>query len=311
MSAPQNLATRVAPPAAGVKASRIPAWLLTGYLGSGKTTLLAAWLRDPALADAALVINEIGEVGIDDRLLAGAVDGASLVANACVCCTGLPGLEEALAELFWDRLHRRRPAFGSVMIETTGLADPRNVIGAFERVPLLRERYRLAGVIAAVSATAGLALIEAHAEARAQIESADAIVVTKVDRADGEPLAAALRAMNRRAGIALSARGSLGWPAVEALLAAPAAAVETPHGHAHHHATTSFLPLAQPLTRAALAERLGTLRDDRLLRLKGVVRLDDGGLYGVQWSPGDAEAAVTAFDGEPPPLGLVRISRVA
>ena len=98
-----------------MKASRTPVWLLTGWLGSGKTTLLAAWLRDPALADAALIVNEIGEVGIDDRLLAGgAVDAASLVVDACVCCSGLPGLEEALADLVWDRLQRCRPAFDGV-----------------------------------------------------------------------------------------------------------------------------------------------------------------------------------------------------
>jgi G3E family GTPase len=293
-----------------VKASRIPVWLLTGYLGSGKTTLLATWLRDPALADAALVINEIGEVGLDDRLLAASVDSASLVANACVCCTGLPGLEEALADLFWDRLYRRRPPFGSVVIETTGLADPGPVIAAFERVPLLRERYELAGVMATASATAGLALIEAHDEARAQIANAGAIVVTKVDQADGAPLAEALHAMNAIAGIATSRCGSLAWTDVRALMAArrvPEAAA--PHGQHHHHAAAQWMPMAQPMSRAALQERVGALRDDTLLRLKGVVRLDDGVLHAVQWSPGDARASVTPFDGEPPPLGLTRIAQ--
>ena len=100
-------------------AARTPVWLLTGYLGAGKTTLLARWLREPALARAALVINEIGEVGLDDRLLDGAVDAASLLANACICCTGLPGLEQALSDLWWDALHRRRPSFDAVLIETT------------------------------------------------------------------------------------------------------------------------------------------------------------------------------------------------
>lgn len=294
-----------------MKASRIPAWLLTGWLGSGKTTLLGRWLRDPLLADAALIVNEIGEVGLDDRLLAGAVDSASLVANACVCCTGLPGLEEALSDLYWDRLHRRRPAFGSVVIETTGLADPRGVIDAFERVPLLAQRYELAGVIVAASATAGIALIESHPEALAQVRCADAIVVTKTDRADGEPLAAALRELNPHAGIGRSAHGSLGWQEVKALVQAGGAGMPSPDAHHHHHhAAARFLPLPEPLTRAALAGHLRALRDDeRLLRLKGVVRLDDGGLHAVQWSAGDADAEVTAFEGDAPVLGLTRIAR--
>lgn len=301
-----------------MKASRIPVWLLTGWLGSGKTTLLASWLRDPALADAALVINEIGEVGLDDRLLAGALDGgaSSLVANACVCCTGLPGLEEALAQLFWDRLQRRRPHFGTVVIETTGLADPRGVIEAFGRAAILVERYELAGVIVAASATAGPALIDAHAEARAQVKCADAIVVTKTDRADGGALAAALHEINPRAGIGRSARGSLGWQEVKAMAGARAAATpagrqQAHPGHRHHHhAAARFVPLEEPLTRAALAGRLAVLSDDpRLLRLKGVVRLDDDRLYTVQWSPGDGDAVLTTFEGARPPLGLTCIAQ--
>ena len=103
---------------------RIPVYLLTGYLGSGKTSLLKAWLGQDAFKDAALVINELGEVGLDNQLLSGATESAALVASACVCCTGLPGLAEALEDLFWARLERRMPRFPNLVIETTGLAEP-------------------------------------------------------------------------------------------------------------------------------------------------------------------------------------------
>jgi G3E family GTPase len=289
---------------------RIPVWLVTGYLGSGKTTLLKHWLRDPALADAALVVNEIGEVGFDDRLLASAVDSAMLLSNNCVCCTGLPGLEEALTDLWWDRLHRRRPAFSSVLIETTGLADPRPIISAFGTVPFLQQRYALAGVLATASAPAGLALIESQPEARAQIEAADVLVITKVDQADGAPLAAALRALNPHAGLASSAQASLGWPQVCALRDGLAGTASAPshaaQGH-HHHAAARFVAIDTALSAPALRAQIEALRDDRLLRIKGVVALDDGQRYTVQWAVGDPDVTLAAFAGQAPALGLTCI----
>ncbi|MDO9437667.1 GTP-binding protein [Hydrogenophaga sp.] len=293
-----------------MKATRIPVWLVTGYLGSGKTTLLTSWLRDAALQDAALIVNEIGEVGLDDKLLGQAVDSAALISSACICCTGLPGLQDALAGLWWDRLHRRRPAYGSVVIETTGQADPSPVMDAFDTVPLLRERYRLAGVFTAVSAVAGLDLIEAHPEAVAQVAAADALIVTKCDRADGAPLASALRELNPRAAIAMSANASLDWPSATAMAtASPPASPSLWRAHVppDHGTSTDFVPLAAPLTLAALHARVDALHGGSLQRLKGVIRMDDGCLHQVQWSVGDTGVAVAPFAGEAPRLGLTCI----
>ncbi|NBZ98847.1 MAG: hypothetical protein EBS88_04810 [Betaproteobacteria bacterium] len=153
--------------------NRIPVYLLTGYLGSGKTSLLKAWLGQDAFKDAALVINELGEVGLDNQLLRGATESAALVASACVCCTGLPGLAEALEDLFWARLERRMPRFPNLVIETTGLAEPGPVAEALRSSDLLKERYRLAGVITCLSASTADAVLQQHAEARAQLAGAD------------------------------------------------------------------------------------------------------------------------------------------
>jgi G3E family GTPase len=204
--------------------ARIPVYLVTGFLGSGKTTLLCRWLRSPALKDAAVIVNEIGEVGYDDQIIAAASDTPSLIANACVCCTGLPGLEEALESLFWARLQRRMPAFPSVVIETTGLADPGPVIAALEQVPLLRERYRLAGVITTLSVTAADTVLAHHAEARSQIAHAQVLVITKTDLAslaDAQALSARLHDFNAAAPRLRSAAGDLEWTSVEGALRHP------------------------------------------------------------------------------------------
>jgi len=169
---------------------RIPVYLLTGYLGSGKTSLLKAWLAQDEFKEAALVINELGEVGLDNQLLSGATESSALVANACVCCTGLPGLAEALEDLFWARLERRRPRFPNLVIETTGLAEPGPVAEALRSSDLLKERYRLAGVITCLSASTADAVLTQHAEARAQLAGADVLIITKTDLVSSENLEA-------------------------------------------------------------------------------------------------------------------------
>ncbi len=167
---------------------RIPVYLLTGYLGSGKTSLLKSWLAQAEFKEAALVINEMGEVGLDNQLLSGATESSALVANACVCCTGLPGLAEALEDLFWARLERRMPRFPNLVIETTGLAEPGPVAEALRSSDLLSERYRLAGVITCLSASTADAVLKQHAEARAQLAGADVLIITKTDLVSSENL---------------------------------------------------------------------------------------------------------------------------
>ena len=169
---------------------RIPVYVLTGYLGSGKTSLLKSWLAQAEFKDAALVINELGEVGLDNQLLSSATESSALVANACVCCTGLPGLAEALEDLFWARLERRMPRFPNLVIETTGLAEPGPVAEALRSSDLLNERYRLAGVMTCLSASTADAVLKQHAEARAQLAGADVLIITKTDLVSSENLAA-------------------------------------------------------------------------------------------------------------------------
>jgi G3E family GTPase len=247
--------TLIDPPAA--TDHRIPVYLLTGYLGSGKTSLLKAWLAQPALKDAALVINELGEVGLDNQILSAASESAALVANACVCCTGLPGLAEALEDLFWARLERRIPRFPHLVIETTGLAEPGPVVQALNESDLLRERYRIAGVITCLSAATADAVLGQHAEARAQLAGADLFVITKTDLVESSELERLQQRLQhqlhhqleqqilvqRQVRVLTSAHASL--TAEQMLQALPTAASRAPaagvaeasvHGHATSHA---------------------------------------------------------------------------
>ena len=289
-----------------MKSKPIPVWLLTGFLGSGKTSLLLNWLRDPALAHAALVINEIGEVGMDNTLVAAVVDSASVLTGACVCCAGLEGLEETLSELWGDRLYRRRPRFDAVVIETTGVADPRPIQNALRRHPFLRERYALQSTLSTVSATHGSALLDSSQETVAQILAADVLIVTKTDAADPDGLIAQLGAMHSQARVLRSAHAGLGWRDVcnidDPLPALPENALWSPVGQAaHSHAfRAKFVPISQYENLTALQAQLVLLLSRDLVRLKGIVALKNQQMYVVQWSWLDTDLSVTLHDGVAP-----------
>lgn len=126
---------------------RVPVLLVTGALGSGKTTLLNHWLRHPALRQAALVLMESGRTAFEGGVGQARVDAAASHTGACLCCEGMPGLAQALEQLFWDRLHRRVPRFDRVVVETAGATDPGLVAQVLRGHPLLAERFRLEGTL--------------------------------------------------------------------------------------------------------------------------------------------------------------------
>ena len=179
--------------------------MLTGFLGAGKTTLLNRLLKDPALVDTAVIINEFGEVAIDHLLVEQASDGIIQLSDGCLCCTVRGELVDTLADLV-DRLQTGRIArLARVVIETTGLADPAPVLQSIMAHPALVQAFRLDGVITLVDAVNGKATLDAHVEAVKQVAVADRIVLTKVDlapiRGDVEALRARLRQINPGAAV--------------------------------------------------------------------------------------------------------------
>ncbi len=193
-------------------AGKIPVTLITGFLGSGKTTLISRLLRHPGMDRVAVVINEIGEIGIDNDLVTMSSENVSLLANGCLCCTVRTDLQETLRELFGERRAGRIADFDRVMIETTGLADPSPVIQTLASDTMLGAHYRLDGVVTLVDAVNAPSQLASFAEAERQVALADRIFITKADLSD-EPALAALQAglaeINPRAEVRRCAMGEI------------------------------------------------------------------------------------------------------
>jgi G3E family GTPase len=162
-------------------AGKIPVTLITGFLGSGKTTLISKLVKHPDMNRVAVVINEIGEIGIDHDLVTMSSENITLLANGCICCSVRTDMQETLRELFAQRRAGLMADFDRVVIETTGLADPAPVVQTLVSDTLLAAQYRLDGVVTLVDALHGLHQLEHQPEAVKQIALADRIFITKSD----------------------------------------------------------------------------------------------------------------------------------
>ncbi|WEA25123.1 CobW family GTP-binding protein [Rhizobium binxianense] len=182
---------------------RIPVTILTGFLGAGKSTLLNRILKDPIMKDAAVIINEFGDVGIDHLLVESSGDSIIELSDGCLCCTVRGELVDTLANLMDAVQTGRVKPVKRVVIETTGLADPAPVMQAIMGNPIIATNFELDGVVTVVDAVNGLQTLDNHEEARKQAAVADRLIVSKKSLAGGtdgtDALEKRLRALNPRA----------------------------------------------------------------------------------------------------------------
>lgn len=164
-----------------------PVTVVTGFLGSGKTTLICALLRARQSEKIAVIVNEIGDVALDDQIVEYLADDVALLASGCLCCTQRLDARDSLERLIARRAAGELPAFDRVVIETSGMSDPAPAVQA-AGMDVPEAPTRLDGVVATLDAVVGAKTLASRPEARRQVAMADRIVLTKCDLADPDEL---------------------------------------------------------------------------------------------------------------------------
>jgi G3E family GTPase len=262
-----------------------PVTVLTGYLGSGKTTLLNRILTEGHGKRYAVIVNEFGEVGIDNELVVNADEEIFEMNNGCICCTVRGDLIRILSGLM-----KRKGRFDGILVETTGLADPAPVAQTFFVDEDVRRGTKLDAIVAVVDAKHLLVEIDQAPEAQEQIAFADVILLNKTDLVSTEELAVVetrIRRINPYARIHRTERCDIDLDEVldkdafnlDRILKLEPEFLDEPHEHEHDGQVASvsltsdrpldprrFLPWIQNTTQQFGLD---------ILRMKGIVAFGD------------------------------------
>ncbi|MGI9426083.1 MAG: CobW family GTP-binding protein [Hyphomicrobiaceae bacterium] len=298
----------------------IPLTVLTGFLGSGKTTLLKSLLTKPEMTGTAVIVNEFGDVGLDDALIESANEETVLLPSGCVCCAVRGDLVEALNRLYQQMCDDKIPALTRVILETSGLADPAPIAHTLMTEDDLFRLYQLDGIVTTVDTELVESQLDAYYETAKQIAIADRIILTKTDRVDAaavERIQTRIAELNPSAAIfkvvlgdcetdlltdlaafepAVAKAHATAWLNADQYEPAHDCAGEDcahpHHHHAHRHSQgiTSFsLTFDEPLDGHKLSFAMELLRmthGDKLLRVKGILNVAGEALpfvvHGVQ-----------------------------
>jgi G3E family GTPase len=258
--------------------------ILGGFLGTGKSTWLRHHLHHGLLRDALVVVNEAADTPVDDALLVGSTR-LRVLAGGCACCETRPALVALLRNICDDRVGGDASARRTdrIVLETSGLADPGRIADSIVTDPVLQHHIVVSEIIVTVDALHGLGQIRDEDLGRRQIETADRLVVTKVDAADPEHLRrliATLRLLNPGAALSGSVMGSP-TELPDAFGSDPETLPVTGADGAGAPIRAAALDLGKTLDWPALTVWLSALihaRGDDVLRIKGVIRTPRGRL---------------------------------
>ncbi len=220
---------------------KIPVTVLTGYLGAGKTTLLNRILSEEHGKRYAVIVNEFGEIGIDNELVVGADEEVFEMNNGCICCTVRGDLIRII-----EGLMKRKGKFDAIIVETTGLADPAPVAQTFFVDEEVQENARLDAVVTVADAKWLTERLKDAPEAKNQIAFADVILLNKTDLvtpAELDEVEARIRGLNPYARVIRTVKSQVPLSEVldrgsfdlERILEIEPAFLETAGGHDHHH----------------------------------------------------------------------------
>lgn len=303
-----------------------PLVVVSGALGSDKTTLLRRLLQDPGLRDTAVLVNELGAVGLDHRQLRQVDEDVVLLPGGCVCCATRGDVEGALRDMLSAEEAGRVAPVSRVVLETTGLADPAPVVATLLTSPVLRHHFAVDRVVVTVDAHAVTRSPEQGPEWLQQVVCADVLAVTKTDLVapeDVEAVVTRLRRLNPAAQV---------LPAADVDLAArrttpPVASAVAPLPEVEHltGVASVSLQLEEAVDWAAFAVWLSAVlhaHGDRVLRVKAVLDVGEerpvvvDGVQHVVHPPWHLEAAdgqvgsqIVFITRDLPPERLVRSLR--
>jgi G3E family GTPase len=273
----------------------VPVVLITGFLGSGKTTLLNEIIRHPSMKGSAVIINEFGEVPLDQHFVALDSSKAVVLANGCLCCVASGDFEASLGQVYSLGQAESGEKLQRLLIETTGLADPAPVMQLLLNNPLYSRLYRLVAVATTVDAVHGARQLADFREAVKQVALADRLLLTKADIASAvqrETTIAAVKAINPTAPIHDAPFGKLDplilFDIIRESSAASVGGRGHPHVHAHAgnvaphgehtHGITSFvLTIDAPVEWTHFSRwfrRLRIAHGDQMLRVKGLLNVE-------------------------------------
>ncbi|MFN4272851.1 MAG: CobW family GTP-binding protein [Aliihoeflea sp.] len=277
--------------------AQIPVTVLTGYLGSGKTTLLNRILSEDHGKRYAVIVNEFGEIGIDNDLIVESDEEIYEMNNGCICCTVRGDLIRTV-----EGLMRRPGRFDAILVETTGLADPAPVAQTFFMDDDVRSKTKLDAVVALVDAKHLPLRLKDSTEAADQIAFADVVVLNKIDLVNEDELReveASIRAINPAARIHKTERSGVDLKEVldRGAFDLKRAVDNDPHfldgdddHHHHHHVEESGVRSVSlragdmdPKRFFPWIEKTTQIDGPNILRLKGIIAIkDDPERYVVQ-----------------------------